>query len=214
MYIPRLNAETDEDTLFAFLAAHPFGALITSTGNGELAATHLPWLVHRERGVLEGHIARANTEHQSAGANDRSSEALVIFTGPDAYISPGWYPSKAEHGEVVPTWNYVAVHVYGRVHFTSDREYLARHLTELVRRHEADRPTPWMISDAPGDYIERQMKAIVGVQLAISRIEGKWKMSQNRPAADVDAVIDHLRQSSVAKDRMVGDIVAMRKPST
>ena len=219
MYIPPTHAETDEDTIFAFLAAHPFGALVTVAEDGELVATHLPWLVHRDRGpngVLEGHIAKANREHQLARDNgtDRSSEALVIFTGPNAYISPSWYPSKAEHGKVVPTWNYVAVHVYGRVHFTSDREFLARHLEHLVTRHEGGRSTPWTIGDAPRDYIERQMSAIVGVELSISRIEGKWKMSQNRPPADVDAVIEKLRESPSAQDRAVGEIVAMRKRST
>jgi transcriptional regulator len=219
MYIPPAHAETDEDTIFAFLAAHPLGAMVSVAENGRLVATHLPWLVHRDRGangVLEGHIAKANREHQLPGDNgiDRSFEALVIFTGPDAYISPSWYPSKAEHGKVVPTWNYVAVHVYGRVHFTSDREFLARHLEHLVARHEGGRSTPWMISDAPREYIERQMNAIVGVEVSISRIEGKWKMSQNRPPADVDAVIDNLRDSPIAEDRAVGEIVAMRKRST
>jgi transcriptional regulator len=219
MYIPPAHSETDEDTIFAFLAAHPFGALVTVADDGELVATHVPWLVHRDRGakgVLEGHIAKANREHQLPGENgtDRSSEALVIFTGSDAYISPSWYPSKAEHGKVVPTWNYIAVHVYGRVHFTSDREFLARHLEHLVTKHEGGRPIPWMISDAPRDYIERQMNAIVGVELSISRIEGKWKMSQNRPPADVDAVIENLRASPSAQARAVGEIVAMRKRST
>ena len=214
MYIPPLNRETDEGTIFAFLAAHPFGALVTLAEHGELVATHLPWLVHRdrgERGILEGHIARANTHHQSVGG---TGDALVIFTGPDAYISPSWYPSKAEHGKVVPTWNYVAVHVYGRVRFTSDSEFLARHLQDLVTRHEGARPAPWMISDAPRDYIESQMKAIVGVELSISRIEAKWKMSQNRPPGDVDAVIENLRNSPIEKDRDVGEIVAVRKRSS
>jgi transcriptional regulator len=213
MYIPPLNRETDEGTIFGFLAAHPFGALVTLAENGELVATHLPWLVHRdrgERGLLEGHIARANTQHESVGGSD----ALVIFSGPDAYISPGWYPSKAEHGKVVPTWNYVAVHVYGRVRFTSDSDFLARHLQDLVTRHEGARPAPWMISDAPRDYIERQMKAIVGVELSISRIEAKWKMSQNRPPADIDAVIENLRKSPIEKERAVGEIVAVRKRSS
>ena len=219
MYIPPANAETDQDTIFAFLAAHPFGAMVTPAENGELLATHLPWLVYRDRGAqgaLEGHIAKANPHHDLVGTtgSERTANALVIFTGPDAYISPSWYPSKAEHGKVVPTWNYVAVHVYGQVRFTSDRDFLARHLEALVSRHEAARPAPWMICDAPREYIERQMKAIVGVELSISRIEAKWKMSQNRPAADVDAVIENLRSSPIAKERAVGDIVAMRKPSS
>ena len=219
MYIPPANAESNEDTLFAFLAAHPLGALITRSSGGQLFATHLPWLVDRDRGnhgMLEGHIARANSHHELTGldATERCTEALVIFSGPDAYISPSWYPSKHEHGKVVPTWNYIAVHVYGTVRFTSDRAFLGRHLERLVATHEGRRPVPWKISDAPPDYIERQMKAIVGVELSIQRIEGKWKMSQNRPAADIDGVVQNLLNSPVARDREVADIVAMRKPST
>ena len=217
MYVPPANTETNEDIIFDFLAEHPLGALVTVAESGELVATHLPWLVDRERGergVLEGHIARANKEHQPGPEPTSKSDGLVIFTGPDAYISPSWYPAKAEHGKVVPTWNYVAIHVYGRVVFTSDHGFLERHLERLVSRHENARSSPWTIRDAPRDYIERQMTAIVGVEVSISRIEAKWKMSQNRPAADVDAVIENLRNSQVPKERAVGEIVAARKRST
>jgi transcriptional regulator len=207
MYIPAANAETNPDTLFAFITQSPLGALVTVDAGGDLVATHLPWLVDRQRGehgVLEGHIARANSQHAAA---DAWSKALVIFTGPDAYITPSWYAAKAEHGKVVPTWNYVAVHVYGRVRFTSEHSFLARHLERLVARHESGRPAPWAIGDAPAEYIERQMKAIVGVELVIERIEGKWKMSQNRSAADVDGVVQGLGASSDPRDRAVGEIM-------
>ena len=217
MYIPSANAETDEDIIFDFLAAHPLGALVTVSESGELVATHLPWLADRERGergVLEGHIARANKEHRLGDDPPSKTDALVIFTGPDAYISPSWYPTKAEHGRVVPTWNYVAIHVYGQVVFTSEQRFLERHLERLVARHENARSRPWMIGDAPRDYIEGQMKAIVGVEVSISRIEAKWKMSQNRTPGDVDAVIENLRNSQIAKERLVGEIVAARKRST
>jgi transcriptional regulator len=119
MYIPPAHAESDRETLFGFIAAHPFGALVSVNPSGTLVATHMPWVVHEEigvHGILEGHIARANREHGSVGA-EVWAPGLVLFTGPDAYISPSWYPSKAEHGRVVPTWNYVAVHVYGRFRF-------------------------------------------------------------------------------------------------
>jgi transcriptional regulator len=207
MYIPTANAETDPDTLFAFITQSPLGALVTMDAGGEMVATHLPWLVDRargEHGVLEGHIARANSQHAS---HEGWGKGLVIFTGPDAYITPSWYAAKAEHGKVVPTWNYVAVHVYGRVRFTSEQAFLARHLERLVARHESARPAPWAIGDAPAEYIARQMKAIVGVELVIERIEGKWKMSQNRSAADVNGVIEGLGASADPTARAVGEIM-------
>ena len=215
MYIPTPHAEANQDTLFAFMAANPLGALVTTASNGELIATHMPWVIHRERGeygTLEGHIARANSGHTAnldLGADHRL-QALVIFTGPDAYISPAWYASKTEHGKVVPTWNYVAVHVYGKARFTTDQEFLGRHLEQLVSTHETGRPTPWAVGDAPREYIERQMHAIVGVELTIARIEGKWKMSQNRPAQDVLGVIQNLNNSPLAKDREVAEVVTER----
>lgn len=213
MYIPSANAETDRDTLFAFIEASPLGALVTMGSAGELVATHLPWVLHRHRGdhgVLQGHIARANSEHTNGGS-EVSTNALVLFTGPDAYVSPTWYAAKAEHGKVVPTWNYVAVHVYGRARFTNDREFLRQQLEALVTRHEATQPQPWKISDAPADYIDRQINAIVGVELPIERIEGKWKMSQNRSVADVDGVIAALEQSPTTKDRAVAEEMSARK---
>jgi transcriptional regulator len=216
MYIPPANAERDRETLFGFIAAHPFGALVSVNASGALVATHIPWILHENdgaQGVLQGHIARANREHDS-GNGEGATPALVLFTGPDAYISPSWYASKAEHGRVVPTWNYIAVHVYGRFRFVTDDAFLARHLEELVSRHEGHRQTPWHVTDAPADYIERQRRAIVGVELAIERIEGKWKMSQNRPAADVDGVIEGLRQSGAANDRRVAEVVEMSKRSS
>ena len=215
MYIPAPHAESNEDTLFDFIAANPLGALVTASASGEPVATHMPWVIHRDRGKqgrLEGHIARANSGHTANLVTnaDRPVQALVIFTGADAYISPNWYASKSEHGKVVPTWNYVAVHVYGKARFTTDREFLARHLEQLVAAHEAARPTPWSVGDAPREYIDRQMRAIVGVEVSIERIEGKWKMSQNRSPQDVTGVIENLSNSPLAKDQAVAKIVADR----
>jgi transcriptional regulator len=212
MYIPAPHAETDDDALFAFIAANPLGALVTATATGELVATHIPWVIHRGRahGTLQGHIARANSEHTAGQTEAADRQALVIFTGADAYISPTWYASMREHGKVVPTWNYVAVHVIGKARFTSDPEFLARHLEQLVAMHENGRPAAWTLGGAPADYIERQMRAIVGVEVAIDRIEGKWKMSQNRSAEDVAGVVENLRNTSGAKERAVADIVAAR----
>jgi len=216
MYIPPLHAETDRNTLFSFVSEHPFGALVTVNGVGDPVATHIPWVLHRERGsrgTLEGHIARANLEHGGVDARE-DHRALVIFTGPQAYISPAWYASTYEHGKVVPTWNYVAVHVYGTFRYVTDPDRLAVHLASLVEQHESGRADAWTIDQAPRDYIERQMRAIVGIELSIDRIEGKWKMSQNRSAADAAGVVEALRRSENATDREVAEIVALRKQSS
>ena len=213
MYIPSSFAEHDLPTLLAFLEAHPFAALVTASGPPGLFATHLPLVLDRTAGpmgTLFGHFARANPHfgHIAGGP----TEALVIFTGPDAYISPEWYRTKQETGRVVPTWNYVAVHAYGALRLRDDPQFLRQHLEALVSRHESDRVRPWHVSDAPADFIAQQMKAIVGIELAIERLEGKWKMSQNRSAADIDGVIDALGSSKAVRDHAVADIVAERRP--
>jgi transcriptional regulator len=214
MYTPSLNAEHRPEIIFDFIEAHSLGALVTSSPAGDLFATHLPWLVDRargEHGTLRGHVARANPHHRSPRTT-AEGEALVIFSDHDAYIRPGWYASKSEHGRVVPTWNYVAVHAYGTLRFIDDPATLRELVESLTARHEMVRPEPWHVSDAPDQYIEQQLKAIVGVELAITRIEGKWKMSQNRPPADIDGVIRGLGESPDASDRAVADIVAARRP--
>ncbi len=211
MYIPKTNAEHRPEVMLDFIEAHPLGALVTTSADG-LFATHLPLVLHRgrgERGVLEGHVGRANPHPRHDGA---AGEALVIFTGPDAYVTPSWYPSKAEHGRVVPTWNYVAVHVYGVLRFVDDPAYLRRHLDELTHRHEAGRETPWAADDAPADYIAGLERAIVGVEITITRVEGKWKMSQNRPDPDIDGVVAGLSGAADPGARAVAEIVQARRP--
>ena len=136
----------------------------------------------------------------------------MLFSGPDAYITPNWYPVKAEHGRVVPTWNYVAVHAFGTAVLRDAPEFLHAHLETLVARHEAARSMGWKVSDAPEDFIAQQVRAIVGLEIQIDRLEGKWKMSQNRSAADVDGVIAGLGASGLPADRVVADIVAERRP--
>jgi transcriptional regulator len=209
VYIPRLNAESDTAVLHAFIEAHPFARLVTASGG--LFATHLPLVLRPndgELGTLEGHVARANPHHELAtGATD----ALVIFAGPHAHVTPTWYPSKLETGRVVPTWNYVAVHAYGVVRFRDDAAFLRPHLARLTERHEAARGSEWRTSDPPAEYLSQQLRAIVGVEMEIIRLEGKWKMSQNRPEADVEGVIDGLRQSGDAEDAQVAAIVEERK---
>jgi transcriptional regulator len=212
MYIPPSNAEQRPEVMLAFIEAHPFGALVTASAQG-LFATHLPLVLDRDRGphgTLTGHVARANPHHRQP---PETGEALVIFQGPDAYITPAWYPAKAEHGRVVPTWNYVAVHAHGRLRFIDDTDFLRRQIDALTQRAESARAEPWAVSDAPAEYVEQQMRAIVGVEIEITRLEGKWKMSQNRSDADIDGVVHGLGASASAGDRAVAEIVEARRPA-
>jgi transcriptional regulator len=214
MYTPRSFVESDLPTLFDYIDAHPLGILVSATTE-QLAATHLPLILDRSHGpygTLCGHLARANP--QARATSSAAMEALVIFTGPDAYITPQWYATKRETGRVVPTWNYVAVHAYGRLCLHEDSEFLRDHLERLTHRHEDGRASPWRVSDAPADYIAQQMKAIVGFSVEIERLEGKWKMSQNRVVADIDGVVDGLTKSGVAREQEVVSFVAARRPQS
>jgi transcriptional regulator len=216
MYIPASFREDDLPTLHAFLDAHPLAALVTAVESpANLYATHLPLVLERSvgpLGTLRGHLARANPHAKQLATG--AAPAIVLFSGPDAYITPNWYPLKAEDGRVVPTWNYVAIHAFGTAVLREDPEYLRSHLETLVARHEAARSMGWKVSDAPEDFIAQQMRAIVGLEIRIDRLEGKWKMSQNRSAADIDGVIAGLAASGSPADRVVANIVAERRPDT
>lgn len=214
MYTPRSFAESDLPTLFDYLDAHPLGILVSTTAS-QLAATHLPLLLDRSTGpfgTLFGHLARANP--QARTTSPVGIDGLVIFTGPDAYVTPEWYATKRETGRVVPTWNYVAVHAYGTLRFHDDAAFLRDHLDRLTHRHEDGRANPWRVTDAPSDFIAQQMKAIVGLSVQIERLEGKWKMSQNRGDADIAGVIDGLNASGVAREQEVASLVAARRPQS
>jgi transcriptional regulator len=213
VYIPRSFAEDDLPTLLGYIEAHPLAAIVTSSATHELVASHLPLVLDRAAGpmgTLVGHFARANPH--SRLLMDGPLAALVIFTGPDAYITPEWYQTKQETGRVVPTWNYVAVHAYGTLRLNDDPRFLREHLEMLVHRHEANRAQPWHVTDAPDEYIAQQMKAIVRVEFQIDRLEGKWKMSQNRVDADIAGVIRGLGASSAPGDQVVAAIVSERRP--
>jgi transcriptional regulator len=214
MYIPGKFAEDDLPTLHAFLEAHPLAAIVTHSESAGLYATHVPLVLDRTAGslgTLLGHFARANPHvHLLA---EGGTAALIMFTGPDAYITPAWYQTKRETAKVVPTWNYVAVHAYGALRLHDDPAFLRRHLEALTTRHESKRERPWKVSDAPEDFIEQQMKAIVAVEFTIERLEGKWKMSQNRVSADVDGVIRGLGASTEERDHSVAALVAERRPN-
>jgi transcriptional regulator len=187
MYLPTHFAESRVEVLHAAIREAGLATLVTA-GPGGLDASHLPFLLEptpAPLGRLVGHLARANPIWRETPAG---SEALVIFLGPDAYVSPSWYATKRETGKVVPTWNYLAIHATGRVRFFEERERLLEVVTRLTDRHERPRAAPWKVSDAPADYVDGMLGAIVGVELEITRLEGKWKASQNRTAADLEGV--------------------------
>lgn len=199
MYRPAAFRQDDLTALHAQIDSTGL-ALLTSNGPAGLQATHLPLLLEPEEGefgTLYGHFARANPHWQDLAGQ----EALAVFAGPDAYVHPGWYPGKAEHGQVVPTWNYIAVHAWGQVETFDDPERLRELLTRLTARHEAGRPRPWSLDDAPAEYLERMLRAIVGFALPIRRIEGQWKLSQNRQPADHAGVREGLAASANPRDR-------------
>ena len=200
MYLPSAFRQDDLAELHAQLQANPF-ALLTSAGAAGVQASHLPLLLapdEGEFGTLYGHFARANPHWRDLQGG---AEALAVFSGPDAYISPGWYPAKAEHGKVVPTWNYIAVHARGPVELIEEPERLLQIVSRLSDQHESGRERPWAVSDAPRDYLDSMLRAIVGFALPIHRLEGKWKLGQNRSAADQQGVRDGLASSLSPGDR-------------
>lgn len=192
MYVPTHFAETDVPRLHALIRAHPLGTMVVPTRDGP-DANHLPFVLHPQPmpfGTLHGHVARPNPVWRSAIA---TAEALVIFQGPERYISPSWYASKAETGgKVVPTWNYAVVHAYATLRIMDDRAWLMRHLEELVEQHEGGRAEPWRMSDAPADWLDRLVDGVVGLELVITRLIGKSKLSQNRSDADRAGVVHGL----------------------
>jgi transcriptional regulator len=186
MYLPKHFAETRIEVLHALVRAHPLGALVT-LGAGGLEANHIPFEIDPDPapfGTLRAHVARANPVWR-----DGAGDALVIFQGPALYVTPSWYPSKREGGKVVPTWNYVVVHAYGVLRAIDDATWLRAFVTRLTDRHEGRRAAPWKVTDAPADYVDKMLTAIVGIELPVARLAGKWKVSQNRPAADRAGVV-------------------------
>ncbi len=201
MYIPKSNLETDVAVLYDFMRAHNFAALVTQC-DGQITATHIPFMLDAERGVLKAHLARANDQWQSFG----DGEALVIFQGAHAYISPSWYETQPS----VPTWNYTAVHVYGVPQMIDDESIIRPMLAELVANHEHGRQPEWEMK-LPEDYLQKMMAAIVVFELPITRIEGKYKLSQNRSEVDQASVIAHLASSADPLEQEVAQLSASRR---
>ena len=205
MYTPPAFREDDPATLRQIIRSARLATLVTATAEG-LMATPLPLYLDEsegEQGVLYGHLAKANPQWKAAPLG----EALVLFSGADAYITPSWYAAKAEHGKVVPTWNYEAVHAYGPAEFFEDGARLLEAVTRLTQLYEQPRAEPWAVTDAPAPFIASQLKGIVGLRLPITRLEGKRKMSQNRSEADREGVARGLAESESPADRAVAKLI-------
>lgn len=205
MYTPPAFRVEDRAEIHAMMRACRLATLVTATAEG-LMATPLPLVLAEdegEHGVLYGHLARANPQWQKPVLG----ESMVLFSGPDAYITPSWYETKRETGKVVPTWNYGAVHAYGPVEFFDDPARLRDAVTRLTQLHESGRAEPWAVDDAPEAFVAAQLRGIVGLRLPIARLAAKLKMSQNRPAADRRGVSEGLAASERAGDRAVAALV-------
>ena len=197
MYLPKHFEERDPQRLRSFIQRYPLGSLVTATESG-LDANHIPFVfagTGSAVGTLHGHIARANPLWRE-GARD--APAFVIFQGPNSFISPSWYPSKRENARVVPTWNYAVVHVHGVLRFVDDPAWVRSHVEALTREHEEKRDPPWAVTDAPADFVEKMVAAVVGIEISITELVGKWKVSQNRSAADRVGVIEGLEGEASA----------------
>ncbi len=207
MYIPPAFRDDDKESIIATIRAARLATLVTATAEG-LLATPLPLLFDEsdgEHGVIYGHVAKANPQWRVPALGD----GLAMFMGPDAYVTPTWYETKRETGKVVPTWNYVAVHAYGPVEFFEDADRLLEVVTRLTNRHEGVRASPWAVSDAPPDYIQAQLRGIVGLRMPVTRLEGKRKMSQNRNAADRTGVVEGLSASERPSDSEVAPLIPL-----
>jgi transcriptional regulator len=205
MYTPPAFRDGDRASLHATMRAARLCSFVTATTDG-LIATPLPILLDETEGtngVLYGHVARANPQWRSTPVG----EAMAIFMGPDAYVTPSWYAAKQETGKVVPTWNYIAVHAYGPVEFFDDADRLLDIVTRLTDLHERPRTEPWAVTDAPADFIRAQLRGIVGLRVPLTRIEGKRKMSQNRGAEDRAGVAAGLADSERAADQAVAALI-------
>ncbi|KVD71604.1 transcriptional regulator [Burkholderia sp. ABCPW 14] len=206
MYVPTHFDERRTDVLHALIAQHPFGILITH-GTGGLDANHIPFELaagEGSLGVLSAHVARANPIWQDVSSGD---EVLVVFRAGDAYISPTWYPSKHAFHRQVPTWNYAVVHAHGRITVRDDAKFVRGVVARLTRTHEAALPEPWKMTDAPKDYIDTMLQSIVGLQIDVTRLVGKYKLGQNKAARDIRGAAEALKARG---NDLIGDAMLAR----
>ena len=205
MYVNPLHRFTDLEALFSLMASHPLGAWVC-LGRDGLVANHVPFLLDRSRGpfgTLLGHVSRANTVWR-----ELASPCVVMFQGPQAYITPGWYAGKAEHGQVVPTWNYVVAHAHGVARAIEDRDWLLDLVNRLTDVHEARQAVPWRVGDAPASFIDRMLRGIVGIEIPIDRLEGKLKASQDEAMPDRIGSVRGLQARSCDEAREMAALVA------
>jgi len=211
MYTPSHFAETRVDVLHEMMRSHSLATVVVNTAEG-LVANHIPLVLDPEPtpyGTLRGHIARANPLWKQVAAQ---TQALVIFQGPDTYITPSWYPTKQETGKAVPTWNYVVVHAHGPLRIIADDPtWLREQLTQLTAQHEASRPQPWQMTDAPAAFIDGMLAAVVGIEIRIDRLEGKWKTSQNQTERNRAGVTEGLAERQEPHDAAMAALVVQAK---
>lgn len=206
MYISKHHQLNDREALFTLIDSYPLGAWVLSGKQG-LVANHVPFYLDRKKGpfgTLVGHVSRANNVWRELSA---VTSSVVLFQGPQAYITPGWYPGKAEHGKVVPTWNYAVAHVHGVARAIEDREWLLDMLNQLTTVHEANQPAPWRVGDAPAEYIDKLLRAIVGIEISIERIEGKLKASQDEDMQDRVGTVTGLQKVPHDEAKSMADLV-------
>jgi transcriptional regulator len=200
VYLPKHFEQPDRDALVALMRERPLATLVIATPDGPTAdLIPLDYVADAsEHGLLRGHVARANPLWRHAGV-----DMLAVFTGPEAYVSPGWYPSKREHGKVVPTWNYTMVQARGCLRVVDDAPWLRALVGHLTETHEAAQAKPWSVADAPEDYVQQMLRAIVGIEIPLTSLVGKWKTSQNRSAADREGVVHALAERAAAMAALV-----------
>lgn len=206
MYTPSYHQVTDPCILHDFIRMHPFGMLVSHDKSG-FSINHIPFILdseHKENACLFAHVAKANPVWKNFS---RTEPCVVVFQGANSYISPSWYPSKHAHGKAVPTWNYTVVHVRGIAVVHQDRDWILHHINQLTDLHEAEQALPWKVSDAPDEYIDRLVDAIVGIEIPINDIEGKWKLNQNKSDADRQGVIAGLSAKNVENALRVADSI-------
>ena len=211
MYLPAHFEEKRPELLHGLISTHPLGLLVTQDPAGEMVANTIPFLLEADPeggpGILRAHVARSNPLWRESRTD---VDSLVVFQGPQTYISPSMYQSKAATGKVVPTWNYIMAQGRGRLHAVEDADWLRAFVTRLSERHEAARPVPWAVSDAPEDFIDATLRAIVGIEIKLSSLRGKWKVSQNRTPADRDGVVYGLRSLGGTEAEAMAKAIAER----
>jgi len=210
MYIPKHNQEKRVAVMQALMVSHPLATLVTLGAQG-LFASHIPMVFDNdgsEFGVLKAHVSRANPQWRDFTP---AVDALAIFAGHQHYVSPSWYSENGEHAQEVPTWNYAVVHAYAPLKVIEDRQWLLAHVNRLTNIHEAGFPVPWRVSDAPEEFIASLLKGIVGLELPIQRLEGKWKVSQNRTQTERQGVIDGLTRLNTPESLAMKDLVEERR---